>query len=311
MNQLKPTDRPGAWSFETDAMKGELSADAETHLHGITSLTQKSTGRQVVRERLFCLHLYRVLARNQWFSQCRDVPHTAKLEGDELVVQWPLTKPEVPGFGPGLEAEARYRVAAVNAVDLTVTIKNTTRWHRDLELFTSNYFDAAMNPCFYTVTPYRGPVGPKNAAVLTQPLDNPCSRFCYNGWPRDIFAAQKFFDGRWEYGTHSPVAWAIGRWFAYPFGFYATGDRKTIAVVMARPDDCFGMCSSYHSDDPKDGVAHHNSLYHNLLGRDVGPASQHTLRQRLVLTDWVDDDAPLKAYQEFVAAMQPKPAGNV
>ena len=24
MNELKPADRPGVWSFETDAMKGEL-----------------------------------------------------------------------------------------------------------------------------------------------------------------------------------------------------------------------------------------------------------------------------------------------
>ena len=303
MSALTPTDRPGVWSFETDAMKGELSANAETHQHGVTSLTQKSTGRQVVREKLFCLHLYRVLARNQWFSQCRDLAHTVELAGDELVVRWPLTKKaDEPAFAPGVEAEARYKVVAANAIELAVTLKNTARWHRDFELFTSNYFDASMNPGLYTITPYRGPISDKNPAVVTQPLDNPCSRFCYNGWPRDIFAAQIFTDGRWEYGMHSPVAWALGRWFAYPFGFYSTGDRKTLAVVMARPDDCFGMCTSYHSDDPKDGVAHHNSIYHNLVGCDVGPGWQRTLRQRLTLTDWEADDAPLKAYQEFVAA---------
>jgi len=306
MSTLTPTDRPGVWSFETDTMKGELSANAQTHQHGITSLTQKSTGRQIVREKLFCLHLYRVLARNQWFSQCRDLPHAATLEGDALVIRWPLTKkPEEPCFAPGVEAEARYRVATANAIDLSITLKNTDRWHRDFELFTSNYFDASMNPGLYTLTPYRGPVSATNPAVLTQPLDNPCSRFCYNAWPRDIFAAQMFLDGRWEYGLHSPVPWALGRWFAYPFGFYATGDRKTLAVVMAQPDDCFALCTSYHSDDPKDGVAHHNSIYHNLIGRDIGPGWQRTLRQRLTLTDWEADDAPLKAYQEFLASPKP------
>ena len=107
------------------------------------------------------------------------------------------------------------------------------------------------------------------------------------------------------------MALAVGRWFAYPFGYYATADRKTMAVVMAHPDDCFGMCSSYHSDDPKDGVAHHNSLYHDLLGRDSSPGSQHVLRQRLVLCDGTDEGTPLKAYEEFLRAAQPKPPGSV
>lgn len=301
MSALQPTDRAGVWSFETDAMKGELSANAETHQHGITSLTQKSTSRQIVREKLFCLHLYRVLARSQWFSQCRDVPHTGKVEGDELVIRWPASKENTPSLGPGLEGEARYRVVAADAIDLTVTLKNTGRWHRDLELYTSNYFDASMNPGLYTITPYRGPVSATNPAQLTHPLDNPCSRYCYNAWPRDIFAAQMFTDGRWEYGTHSPVAWAIARWFAWPFGFYATSDRKTLAMVMAKPDDCFGMCCSYHSDDPKDGVAHHNSLYHDLIGRDVGPGAVVTVRQRLVLTAWGEEETPVKVYEAFVA----------
>lgn len=293
MASLKPTDRPGVWSFETDAMKGELSASPETHLHGVTSLIQKSTGRQVVREKLFCLHLYRVLTRNHWLSQCRDVPHTGQVEGDELVIRWPRG-----ALGPGLEGEARYRVSSANSIDLTVTLRNTGSWHRDLELYTSNYFDPSMSPGLYTVTPFRGPVSTSNPAILTQPRDNPATRYCYNVWPRDIFGAQKFTDGRWEYGVHAPVPWAIGRWYAYPFGFYATDDRKTLAVVTAQPEDCFALCTSYQSDDPKDGVAHHNSLYHSLLGCDAGPDWQRTVRERLILGEWLDD-APVKAYEVF------------
>jgi hypothetical protein len=295
MSQLKPTHRPDVWSFETDAMEGELKADAQAHVHGVTSLVQKSTGRQVVQENLFCLHLYRVLTRNHWLSQCRDVPHAGVLEGDELVIRWPED-----ALGPGLEGEARYRVSSDNSLDLAVTLTNTGRWHRALELYTSNYFAPSLHPGLYTVTPFVGPASTTHPAVLTRPVDSPATRFCYHVWPRDVFGAQSFTDGRWEYGTHSPVPWAIGRWFAYPLGFYATDDRETLAVVMARPDDCFAMCTSYHSDDPDDGVAHHNSLYHSLIGADAGPGWQRTVRQRLVLTDWADEEAPLQACEAFL-----------
>ncbi len=290
---LTPTDRPGVWSFETGAMKGELSASPETHAHGVTSLVQKRTGRQVVREKLFCLHLYRALTRNHWLSQCRDVRHTGGVEGEELVIRWPKD-----ALGPGLEGEARYRVSSPDSIDLTVTLRNAGRWHRDLELYTSNYFDPGMRPGLYTVTPFRGPVSDANPPAVTLPEDNPATRYCYHAWPRDILGAQRFTDGRWEYGTHSPVPWAVGRWYAYPFGFYATEDRRTLAVVMARAEDCYGMCTSYHSDDPKDGVAHHNSLYHNLIGCDAGPGWERTVRQRLTLGEWTED-APARAYERF------------
>ncbi len=294
MSNLKPGGRPGVWAFETEAMRGELSVAPEAHVHGITSLIQKRTGRQVVQDGLFCLHLYRVLARNHWLSQCRDVPHTGALEGDEVVIRWPKD-----ALGPGLDAEAGYRVSSEHSIDLRVTLSSAGRWHRDLELYTSNYFAHDMAPGLYTVTPFSGPVSAANPGVATRPADNPATRFCYQVWPRDVFGAQRFTDGRWEYGTHSPVPWAIGRWFAYPFGFYATEDRRTLAVVMARAADCFALCSSYRSDDPGDAVAHHNSLYHNLIGEDAGPGWQRTVCQRLVLTDWADEDAPLKAFRAF------------
>jgi hypothetical protein len=295
LSQLKPTDRPGVWSFETDAMKGEVSVNAETHLHGVTSLVQKTTNRQVVQENLFCLHVYRVLTRNHWLSQCRDVPHTGALENDEVVVRW-----AEGALGPGLRGEARYRVSSDDSIDLTVTLENSRGWHRDLELYTSNYFDHGMDPGLYTVRPFGGPVSATNPAVVTWPVDSPATRCCYHVWPRDIFGAQKFTDGRWEYGTHSPVPWAISRWLAYPLGFYATADRRTLVVVMAEPDDCFAVCTSYHSDDPEDDVAHHNSLYHNLMGIDAGPGWRRSVRQRLVVTDWADEDAPLRAFEAFV-----------
>ena len=290
MSPLKPADRPNVWTFETDAMRGELSASADTHGHGITSLIQKSTNRQIVQKDLYCLHLYRVLTRNHWLSQCRDVPHGGTVEGDELVVRWPKDS-----LGPGLECEACYCVSSENSLDLTVTLRNTDRWHRDFELYTSNYFDLSMSPGLYTVAPFSGP----GSAALTLPGDNPATRGCYLVWPRDNLAAQKFMDGRWEYGTHSPVPWAIGRWLAHPLGFYATDDRRTLVVVMAEAQDCFAVCTSYRSDDPTDGVAPHNSLYHNLIGEDVGPDWQRTLRQRLVLTEWADEDAPLKVLAAF------------
>jgi len=294
MATLTPTDRPHTWSFDTDVMCGEVAADAGSHRHGVVSLVQKSTGRQVVQGNLFCLHVYRVLARNQWLSQARDVPHEATIEGDELVVRW-----QQDALGPGLEAEARYAVSSENSIDLALTLRNRSRWHRDLELYTSNYFDLSMAPGLYTVAPFSGAVSAANPPVLTRPADNDISRHCYCAWPRDNFAARMFTDGRWEHGTHSPVPWAIGRWMAHPLGFYATEDRRTLAVVMAKPQECFAVCTSYHSDDPADGVAHHNSLYHNLIGEDAGPGWERTLRQRLVLTEWSADDTPLQVSAAF------------
>ena len=70
---------------------------------------------------------------------------------------------------------------------------------------------------------------------------------------------------------------------------------------MAERDDCFALCTSYRSDDPRDEVAHHNSLYHNLVGSEAAPGWRKTLRQRLVLTDWTDDDVPLRAFEAFVS----------
>lgn len=276
-------------------MRGELCARPDLHLHGITSLVQKSTNRQVIQKDLFGLHLYRVLTRNHWLSQCRDVPHAGVLEDDELVIRWPQE-----ALGPGLIGEARYRVAADSSIDLTVSLENTGRWHRDLELYTSNYFDHSLAPGLYTVPPFADPASVSNAAVLTAPSDSAATRSCYHVWPRDILGAQRFTDGRWEYGTHSPVPWAIGRWFAYPLGFYATADRRTLVAVMAQPDDCFALCTSYYSEDPHDAVAHHNSLYHSLVGSDAGPGWRKTLRQRLVVTAWAEDEAPLRAFRDFV-----------
>ena len=295
MSELKTTDRPEVWAFETAALRGELSASSATQRHGITSLIQKSTNRQIVQEGLYCLHLYRILTRNHWLSQCRDVPHSGRVEADQLVIRWPSE-----ALGPGLEAEARYRLFGDNAIDLTVTLRNAHRWHRDLELYTSNYFAPGMSPGLYTVRPFSGPAFAGSGAVLTQPVGNTATTGCYHAWPRDSLAAQKFTDGRWEYGTHSPVPWTIGRWLAQPLGFYATDDRQTLAVVMARAEQCFAMGTSYRSDDPNDDVAQHNSLYHNLIGEDVGPGWERVLHQRLLLTTWEDDEAPLQAFAGFV-----------
>ena len=291
---LTPTSAPAAWAFETPMMRGELSADPGGNRHGVTSLVQLSTGRQIVQPGLYCLHLYRVLSRNHWLSQCRDVPHEGEIEGDELVIRWAADT-----LGPGLSAEARYAVVADEAIDLTVTLRNERGWHRDLELYTSNYLQAGMFPGVYTARPYSGPAW-SVPGVLTRPTASAATAGCYHAWPRDSFAAQKFTDGRWEYGTHSPVPWVVGRWLAQPLGLYATDDRRTLAVVMARYEDCFGVCTSYRSDDPTDDVAHHNSLYHNLVGEDVGPGWERTLRQRLVIAEWEDDETPLRALAAFV-----------
>lgn len=288
--QWKPLEPSQRLGFEVEQMTGQVQIDGAQH--GVRSLKSRRTGYEWIESRLWGLHFYRLLARNEWLGQGDELPMRGQVEDHHPTITWPA--------GPQckLQTVARYVVVPPTAIDVELTFRFEASY-ADYEAFWSNYFPPGNQPHAFPVKPY-GKAGAADAQMVPL-VEAPLYKGCYLAFPRDVRAASLYCDGRWEKGKHSPVLWARTRYLGLPMVVFARPGGDEACVFMADPRTCFGLGTVYRSDDPRDSVANHHSVYASLIGHDVRAGDIVRARLSLAVIRWTGkEDEPRAEYARFL-----------
>lgn len=222
--QWTPLDKKDQWAFSLDQVSGQLQIEGAAH--GVRSLRSKRTNYEWLQPRMWGLHSYRLLARNEWLGQGDDVPMRGQMQDHYPTISWPA----VPQHR--VQTTARYVLSPPNAIDVELTFRFEAAYH-DYEAFWSNYFSPGNTPHVFATRPYGRP-GATDAQMIPL-LENPLIKGCYLSFACDYRAASLFLDGRWEKGKHSPVLWARARYLGLPVALFARPEIQEACVFMADP----------------------------------------------------------------------------
>ncbi len=293
MAELKHNADTNAFDFETEAMAGSIQLEGA--YHGVTDLTDKRTGRQVIHPKYSALNLFRLFAVNQGMGQPRLMERTTRTDGDAVEVHWPATDAHQG------EMTARYEVREPDCIDLGVTLR-CCGTYSGYELFLSNYFDKAFRPHVYLQgSRYGGPPGEPERVV---PMVNDVFRGTVIVFPRDPHAARRCVDGRWNRSEwDSPtVQMCPVRYYAYPLAFLTDSENRLGVMLMSLPEHCYAISTRYHVEDEADRMTDYSAFDFSLFGDDLVPGDERTVKMRLALTP-IDEhlSQPLKHYQAFAA----------
>jgi hypothetical protein len=110
-------------------------------------------------------------------------------------------------------------------------------------------------------------------------------------FPRDEAAVRIIQDGRWQREPH-PVEWQILPALAAPLAMRRDPESGLVALVMARPQDCFAVATPY-------GEESHRSLYLSLLGCDLEAGQTKTAHTRLAIRRDLSDAGAIECYEAF------------
>lgn len=283
---FKPAGKDGLFDFNTGACKGQMRADKASQ--GFDSFVDVASGAQLVHAPGL-LSYYRLLSRDKrWGEDFRSWPKSARvLEDGALEVFWP------PAADHPVELKATYRWKAPDTLDLETVLRPEPDM-ADVEVFLSSYFAKGFRSRVYVRAPRHKPGKPHFL-----PLDaNPFTVGTYLAFPRDLRAAQLFYDGRWERGRH-PVQFSVNRFLEAPIALKVNDTTGLTCVFLSRPEDCFAVDAPYDRDPP-DGVAAHYSLYLSLFGRDLGAGQTARAVTRLVVGRDISEDRALTLYRRFI-----------
>jgi hypothetical protein len=288
--QLTPNRKLGGYDFETDEMQGTIRPEGD--FHGVARLVHKRTKRQVIDPRYSALNLFKLMAVNQCMGQPRTMERKTRLGDGFVELTWQAT--------PGHRAQlvARYEVVPPNAVHLTVSV-TAQGTYPGYELFLSSYFDRVLRPFIY-LKPARFSEKPE----LVLPTVNDVFRGMLPVFPRDVHAARRCIDGRWDrVETNAPtVPQCPARRYGHCLGFAADRAPNFAVLLMAHPRDCYAISTRYHADKDADRLAPYTAFDFSLFGDDLLPGRGRTVKVRLALTDLDREmSQPLKAYQAFLA----------
>lgn len=288
---LKPNDE-GVFEFDTGQIQGTIRLDEA--YHGVTRLVDKHTGAQVIDSRYSALNLFKLMSVNQIMGQPRTMERTTKVSSDWVEAKWAATD------GHKGEITARYEVAEVNAIDVTVTVRSQGAY-RGYELFMSNYFDKVFVPHVYLQS--RG----KKPPQLVVPMVNDVFRDTVLVFPRDPHSARLCLDGRWERNEWSTpvVQMCPVRRYAHCFAFLADPEEKIGVVLMSHPRDCYAISTRYHAEDEIDRLTTYSAFDFSLFGDDLLPGVERTVRVRLALIPLDGElERPLELYRAYIAGME-------
>ncbi len=290
---LTPRGTDNTFDFETSQIEGSIRLDGS--YHGVTRLTDKRTGRQVIDERYSALNLFRLFSVNQGMGQPRTMQRTTAVSPQWVEARWPPTDAHQG------EITARYEVCRPNAVDVTVTVQ-CRGTYPGYELFMSSYFDKVLQPHVYLQPRARGQSPAEAELVL--PTVNDVFRGTVLVFPRDAHSARRCVDGRWDRSEWKAptVQMCPVRRYAHCLAF-ATDPKQQLAVVlMARPQHCYAISTRYYADNEADRLTTYTAFDLSLFGDDLLPGDRRTVKVRLALTEL---DAkltqPLKLYREFLS----------
>lgn len=293
---LKPNDTKDRYDFETEQMQGTIRLDGA--YHGVTRLTDKRTGKQVIDARYSALNLFKLMCVNQVMGEPRKMQRTVKSGAHWVEVEWAATDSHQATL------TARYEVVEPSAIDLTLTVRSRGTYP-GYEVFMPSYFDKAFRPHVYLWT--RG----RQEAELVLPRVNDVFRGTVLVFPRDSHVARRCIDGRWdrsEWGR-STVQMCPVRHYAHCLAFMADEENQLGVVLMSRPSDCYAISTRYHADKDADRLTTYSAFDLSLFGDDLLPRDERTVKVRLALTALDSEmSQPLKLYRAYISEMSAAPS---
>lgn len=226
------------------------------------------------------LNVYRILADGKEIDITRDrQPVQAGVDAGDALVRW------APTDHAAAEISARYTtVAKENAIDVVFSAKIFADY-RHFEIFIASYFTPYYRPYFPLKDNRTHPEG----IVWYEKIWNAEQE--NDSWARDDEAERVFRDGRWLTGF--ALNWKRGPHHAYPLMIQHHRYAGHAIVLMARPQDCFGI-SGFNS--------FHNAQYFHLCGKDVKAGQQVACPVRLVVIKECDNikQAALDCYKQWL-----------
>jgi hypothetical protein len=77
-------------------------------------------------------------------------------------------------------------------------------------------------------------------------------------------------------------------------------------VLMSQPRHAYAFSTRYHANKPEDRLTSYSAVDFSLLGIDVLPGDERTVKVRMVLTTLDDElSQPLALYRAFLAEAKP------
>lgn len=286
---LKPNSMKDSFNFGTKQIRGTIRLDGP--YHGVTRLTDKRTGKQVIDERYSALNFYKLMSVNQVMGEPRKMERTIKYGAHWVEVKWAPTESHQATL------TARYEVIEPNAIDLTLTVQSRGTYS-GYEVFMPNYFNKSFRPYIYLWT--RG----RQAKELVLPRINDVFRETVLVFPRDAHAARYCIDGRWDRSewNRSTVQMCPVRHYARCFAFMADKEKQLGVVLMSQPQDCYAISTRYHADKDSERLTSYSAFDFSLFGDNLIPGDKRTVKVRLALTALDRNmSQPLKLYQVFTA----------
>jgi len=280
----------GVFMFNTGVIKGRLQVTDKTQ--GLFSLQDAATGVELSKggPDVGIFNIYRCLSPNKRYGTVGwEWPKKAERLPDGAVrIHWPAADDRP------FEMTAVYRWTAADTLDFEIVVKAGQDLPK-FELFLSSYMNRNTKGWVYT-SPTRH--GTARQPEVFSPEVSPLIAGTYLAFPRDLKAAQLFYDGRWELGM-SPVQWTVSRYLAAPLGIRQDTVSGLAVAMMSRPQDCFAVCMPYNAT-PIDGVAGHYSMYLSLFGEDIKAGQAARAQTRLVvLKDFKPADA-VERHKRFI-----------
>ena len=303
MFELKLDRTTGAFAFDTDVMAGRIETAGA--YHGVRSLIDKRTGRQLIHPDYSALNLFRLFAQHQAMGQPRFMARVTSAGPDAVEIRWPPTAEHQ------VELVASYTVPEAEAIDLQVTVRSEGTY-AGYELFLPSYFDPALRPRVYLRgNRYGEPAGDPDLVV---PMVNDVYRGTVLVFARDPHAARRCVDGRWNRSeADAPtVQMCPVRYYAHCLAFLTDPDEVLAAALMARPRDCYAISARYFAENEADRIAPYSAFDLSLFGNDLVPGDEVSVGVRLALLPIEGDlSRPLQYYRAFAEATSARRPGQV
>ena len=275
--------------FETEAMSGRLRTNGP--YHGVSRLTDKRSGKQVIDERYSALNLFKLMSVNQSMGQPRKMESTVTARGSHVEITWP------PSEGHSGTVWARFEISGPNSIDLTVSTQVTSSY-QDYELFLSSYFDSRLQPHVFL-----RPRHPTSPSEIVLPRFSEVFKGTVLVFARDFHAMRPCTDGRWQRSERDPVVQMVpARPYAKCLAILKDPDTDLGVVLTADPRDCYAISTRYYSEQPEERLTDYSAFDMSLFGDDFSPGEGRSVRVRLALTQL--DEAmtkPLRIHEQFVS----------
>lgn len=280
---------PVRWEFKTPLLAGFFESNGEL----LTSKTHDPRDGSPVGDILLP---YRLLTRDGWHGEAREMPHEMVLVQDGFQLRWAAS------VAHPADLCITTRLGAPGVFDVVVEVEARALLPR-YEVFYSNYFAQTLRAGGYVAAlPAESPAVPGWTPVF--PVADAIFREMYVAFPRDEAGAELICDGRWQRGRHF-TRFLPARYYAEPYAYYHHTKNGLALGLMASREDAYAVSMAYRAEEANDSVGQHNSLYLSLFGRDVQAGEKAVARLRMVVDESGRDASRHRAtFDAFQASLR-------